>query len=216
MKKPIMLAWILIILSILLSMLVYNSMPLQMISHWNFYGQPNGFMLKFWSISLMPLISIFMLLLFLLIPKIDPLRKNIQKFRNYFDWFIFIIILFMFYMHVLVILANSGSAFNINSMMAFALALLFFYTGILIEKAKRNWSVGIRTPWTLSNEIVWNKTHRLGGKLFKVSALISLLGILIPEYAFFFIIVPIILASLYLILYSYFEYRKQTKKKGRK
>ena len=58
-----------------------------------------------------------------------------------------------------------------------AFAVLLFYIGILIKHAKRNWFIGIRTPWTLSSDKVWDKTHALGGKLFQVSAVITLGGI---------------------------------------
>ncbi len=89
-----------------------------------------------------------------------------------------------------------------------SMAVLFYYCGVMIENAKRNWFVGIRTPWTMSNEEVWDKTHRLGGRLFKVVGAISLLGMIFEEYAMIFIIVPVLFATFYTFLYSYLEYRK--------
>ena len=74
---------------------------------------------------------------------------------------------------------------------------------------KRNWLAGIKTPWTISNEQVWKKTHDLGGRLFKISGLIGLLGLLIQEYAFSFMVGPILISTIYLVLYSYLEYKKQ-------
>jgi len=62
-----------------------------------------------------------------------------------------------------------------GQMMVPALGILFYYCGILIENAKRNWFIGIRTPWTLSNEKVWERTHKIGGKLFKIAGLIAFL-----------------------------------------
>ncbi len=93
-----------------------------------------------------------------------------------------------------------------------ALGILFYYAGILVENAKRNWFIGIRTPWTLSSEKVWDKTHKIGGKLFKIAGIIALLGILFQKYALFFVLVPIISVAIYTIVYSYFEYQKETKK----
>jgi len=92
-----------------------------------------------------------------------------------------------------------------------AMAALFYYCGILVENAKRNWFIGIRTPWTLSNEKVWEKTHKLGGKLFKAAAIIILFGIVLKGYALLFILVPVIFVSFYLIVYSYVEYQKEVK-----
>lgn len=78
------------------------------------------------------------------------------------------------------------------------------------DEKSQNWFIGIRTPWTLSSERVWDKTHKIGAKLFKVSDLIAFLGLIAPDYGLFFVFVPVILAAAYLIVYSYFEYQKQT------
>jgi uncharacterized membrane protein len=79
-----------------------------------------------------------------------------------------------------------------------------------MEKTKRNWFIGIRTPWTISSDIVWDKTHKIGGKLFKISGIIALVGIASGKYAIFFIIIPLIFTALYTIIYSYLEYTKET------
>ena len=90
------------------------------------------------------------------------------------------------------------------------LGLLFYYTGILLEHAERNWFIGIRTPWTLSSERVWKKTHKRGGILFKISGIIAAFSIFFQAYAFYFTIIPILLVALYTIVYSYYEYERET------
>jgi len=115
----------------------------------------------------------------------------------------------MLFVYFQVILWNIGIKINPNATLPIGLGLLFFYAGILCENAKRNWFIGIRTPWTLSNEIVWNKTNKIGGKLFKVAGIIAFFGVFFQSYALFFVIVPVIFVSVYTIIYSYFEYQKQ-------
>ena len=149
--------------------------------------------------------------MFILIPKIDPLKKNIEKFRKYFDAFIVFIILFLFYIYVLTIFWNLGKTFDMGRAMVPAIGILFFYIGILLKYAKRNWFIGIRTPWTLSNDKFWERTHKIGGKLFKIAGVIAILGIFFPNFAFFFVLVPVILFAIYTIIYSYFEYQKEEK-----
>ena len=83
--------------------------------------------------------------------------------------------------------------------------------GVLIEKSKRNWFVGIRTPWTLSSDRVWEKTHKIGGKLFKIAGAIVIIGMFFPDYLTWFILVPILIAAIFPVIYSYFEYRRITK-----
>lgn len=96
-----------------------------------------------------------------------------------------------------------------NQVLPPAFGILFFYCGILIKKAKRNWFVGIRTPWTLSNEKVWDRTHQIGGKLFKITGIIAILGMFFPRFSFYFVLIPVILVAIYTVIYSYFEYREE-------
>ncbi len=208
MRKSTTIIFLIILASFVVSLYFYSQMPERMVSHWGFNNQPNGSSPKFLGLFIMPIISLILFLFFISIPKIDPLKANIEKFRKYYDWFIAIFILFFFYIHLLRILWNIGARFDMGQMMIPAMAILFYFCGVLIEKSKRNWFIGIRTPWTLSSDIVWEKTHKIGGKLFKVSGIICLMGIFFPKQAFFFIIIPIIFSALYSVFYSYFEHKK--------
>ena len=212
MQKSHFLIIILILISFGIGAYFSPQMPEKMASHWNTKGEADGYMSKFWGLFLMPIILLGLFLLFILIPKIDPLKENIAKFRKYFDGFIVLITLFLFYIYLLTIAWNLGKRFNMGQMMMPALGMLFYYCGILTENAKRNWFIGIKTPWTLSSERVWDKTHKIGGKLFKAAGLIAFLGIFFPNYAFYFILVPALLVAFYTIIYSYFEYQKETKR----
>jgi len=212
MRKSEIIVLIIILIVFALDIYLYPQMPEKMASHWNIQGQVDGYMSKFWGLFLMPIISVGLFILFVLIPRIDPLKENIAKFRKYFDNFVVLIILFLLYLYFLTILWNLGKRFNMIQVLAPAFGILFYYAGILIEHAKRNWFIGIRTPWTLSNEKVWQKTHEIGGRWFKIAGLITLLGVLLPSYAIFFVLLPIILVAVYTIIYSYFEYQKEVKK----
>lgn len=202
---------LIILLSFVIGFYFYPRMPEMMASHWDAQGVVDGYMSKCSSLSFMPFISLFLFLLFVLIPKIDPLKENIEKFRKYYEGFILLIILFFFYIYLLTIYWNLGSKFNMVVFMVPAMGVLFYYSGVLIEKAERNWFIGIRTPWTLSSDSVWDKTHKLGGKLFKIAGIISFLGLIFQEWAFLLVIVPILFISIYLIFYSYFEFQKEKK-----
>jgi len=200
-----------LMLSFAIGIFLYPQMPDQMASHWNAQGKVDGYMPKFWGLFLMPLTSIFLFLLFVLIPKIDPLKANIDKFRNYYDGFVVFMITFLFYIYLLTIFWNLDIRFNMTRLLAPALGILFYYCGILINNAKRNWFIGIRTPWTLSSEKVWDKTHKIGGKLFKIAGIIALCGVFFQNYVLFLVLVPVISVSIYTIVYSYFEYQREIK-----
>jgi len=197
-----------VLLSFLMAIYFYPKVPEKMISHWNAQGLPDGFAAKFIGIFAFPFISLFLLVLFRLLPKIDPLRENIEKFKHYYNEFVLVMVYFIFYLQVLSLLQNFGIAFNMVQFMLPAFGLVFYYVGVLVEHSKRNWFIGIRTPWTMSSDEVWAKTHKIGGKLYKFSALITILGFFFVNYAILFILAPILFTSIYIILYSYFEYQK--------
>lgn len=204
---------VIIVVSFLIGIYFYPQMPDRMASHWNSQGQVDGYMSKAWALFLMPGMSVGLYLLFLLIPRIDPLKKNIQKFRNYFDNFIIILLVFLFYLYLATIFWNLGFQFNMGYTLLPALSILFYYVGILVENAKRNWFIGIRTPWTLSSDRVWKKTHSIGGRLFKAYAIFILVSLFfvsfIQKYVVWIVLAPVLAIALGLIVYSYFEYQKR-------
>ncbi len=200
---------VIVLIAFTVGIYYYPQMPDDMASHWNAQGEVDGYMPRFWALFLVPLITVGLTLLFILIPKIDPLRANIEKFRRYYDRFTVIIVGFLFYMYLLTVLWNMGMRFCMLQLLAPAFGILFYYTGVLAENAERNWFIGIRTPWTLSSEEVWEKTHRIGGKLFKITGITAFLGVFFPSYSILLILIPVILASAYTVVYSYFEYQKQ-------
>ena len=197
MKKIYLIIIGIILLSFGMGIYFYNTMPDQMVSHWDANGEPDDHMGKFWGLFLFPILSLGLAILFLVLPKIDPLKNNIKKFRNYYDWFIILFLFFMLYMYIITVLWNLGHEFDMNRIILPAFAVLFFYIGIMTGHAKQNWFIGIRTPWTLSNEKVWNKTHKLAGKLFKIVAVMSLVGLLFRDYAMWFILIPVIGVSIF-------------------
>ena len=211
-KKTNLIIISIIVLSFLAALYLYPQLPDRVASHWNAQGQVDGYLSKFWGVFLMPLVTLALFLLFLLIPKIDPLKKNIDKFRNYFNWFIILIVVFLSYVYSLTLFWNFGYRFNMTLMLTPAIGLLFFYVGVLLEHAERNWFIGIRTPWTLSIDAVWKKTHQLGAKLFKIAGVVAILGIFAGKNAFWFAIIPVLAFTVFLVVYSYFEHKKAASK----
>lgn len=204
----------LVLLSFILSIYFYPQVPEKMATHWNSQGEVDGYMSKLWGLFFMPLVITGIVIMFLIIPKIDPKKENIAKFRKYYDRFIVILILFMIAVHLQILLWNAGIKISPNSVLPLGIGLLFYYIGILTENAERNWFIGIRTPWTLSSDRVWKKTNHIGGKLFKIAGMAAILGAFFPEYAIYFILVPIMVIAGLTVVYSYIEYQKEIKENG--
>jgi len=211
-RTTLIIVTILIVASTLAGILLWNQLPEPMASHWGVNDQVNGYMSKFWGVFLMPVITIAMLLLFLVIPSIDPLKANIAQFRDYFNSFIALIVAFMVYIYGLTLAWNLGyTSFRMSTAMLPAMGLLFIFAGLMIGKAKRNYFIGIRTPWTLSSDRVWDETHRVGGKLFIASGVLALLGAFFPDYAIWFIMVPVLGTALFTVVYSYILFQREPK-----
>ncbi|MBP9758786.1 SdpI family protein [Candidatus Dojkabacteria bacterium] len=201
----------LILLSILIGIGLYNQMPDLVASHWDIDGKVNGYMSKFWGVFIMPIISSILLVILLLVPKLDPLNKNIAEFKNYYYKFILVLVAFLFYLYLITLAWNLGYEFNMNRYIAPAFGILFYFLGVLLENSKQNWFIGIRTPCTLSNEKVWDKTHKLGGKVFKFGALLISLGIFLPNLFFAFMLVATLVFIIFSFGYSYYLYTKEKK-----
>lgn len=193
--------------------LLWNQLPDQMASHWNVNDQVDGYMSKVWGVFMMPLVTLGMFVLFLVVPNIDPLKANIAEFRETFNLFIVFIVGFMVYIHILTLRWNLGyTNLGIGKAMLPAMGLLFIVIGSLLRKAKRNWFIGIRTPWTLSSDNVWNETHRLGSVLFMISGVLALVGGFFGGMtAFWMLLVPLVGSTIFLLVYSYVLYQRETK-----
>lgn len=190
----------------------YPFLPERLASHWDSAGQINGYMPKFWGVFLVPGISLALYGLFMVVTRIDPKKENIQKFRKYFDGFILCLFLFLFYVYCLTLAWNLGHEINLIQYMSPAFAVLFGFIGYMLTKTELNWSIGIRTPWTLSSDVVWKKTHKLGAWLFGISGFISLGGLFFPLYAFWFVLVPVLSSAAISVIYSYLVFRAEKSK----
>ena len=211
-RTTLIIGLVLIALAVGFSLAVYSQLPDRMASHWGANDEVNGTISRFWGAFLMPFMALGMLALFLLVPGIDPMKANIATFRSFFNAFIVAILVFLLYLHVLTILWNLGyQGFRMSAMMIPAMGLLFILVGLLLRQAKRNFFIGIRTPWTLSSDHVWAETHRVGGVLFVVCGVIALFGIFLPGMAAFWLLLgPLFASTIFLLVYSYFLYRQET------
>lgn len=211
-KTTVILVSIIILITIVAGALVYNKLPDPMASHWGVNDEVDGYMSKFWGVFMVPVISLAMLALFLLIPRLDPLKENIAEFRGTFNLFILLMTVFFAYTWKLTIFWNLGLRFfKMGTAILPAIGLLFLFIGYMLRTAKRNWFVGIRTPWTLSSDTVWTEVHRMGGILFMLSGVAAIVGIFFGALAVWFILVPVLGSTLFLYVYSYILYQRESK-----
>jgi len=216
-KKAIVAMLLIVVAAFAVSLYFYPQLPERMATHWNERGEVNGHMSKLWGSFLLPIMLLGLVGLFLVLPKIDPLKRNYPAFKRYYYGVVALVLVFMLYIHIVSLVANMGFAFNMSYIILFPLALLFFFLGLVLPKVKRNWFMGIRTPWTLSSESVWAKTHKLGGWLFVAYGFFLMVMLLFYDlvvgYFTWIIMVPILSLVGFTFVYSYYEYWKENGKK---
>lgn len=195
-----------------ISITVGTRMPEKMAVHWNAAGQADGYACRTWGVFGLPLLGLLLALLFLVIPRIDPLRENIRLFAKQYYRLTTLLLAFLLAMHCYVLLWNAGARIPVSMVMIPCLAALLFYTGHVCERARPNWFVGVRTPWTLSDPSLWEKTNRMGGRMLKAAALCSLTGLLWPEIAVWLVLAPVLLTAVVAVVYSYVEYERTVRR----
>jgi uncharacterized membrane protein len=210
MKARTVIIWtiVLAIVAIVVGLILSPRLPDPMATHWNELGQPDGYGSRFMGLWFLPLMTIGLTLMLLGVPYIDPLKKNIDKFRNEYYTFILLFVFFFFYLHIVSLLFNLGLKINLVSLMIPGFAGFFYYIGVMMGKAKRNYFIGVRTPWTLADDTVWDETHRVGAMGFKIAGILTLVGVFFPKIAIWVMMVPVLLVSIFIVVYSYVIYRK--------
>lgn len=208
-KTSITVSFVLIAVALLAGAALYSRLPDPMPSHWNASGQVDDYMPKFWGVFLMPVVTTALVGLFMLIPSIDPLKANIAQFRGVFNWFIVAFVAYMLYIYALTLAAALGYPFNMTLMLIPVVGLLFVGVGFMMGKAKRNFFIGIRTPWTLSSETVWDETHKLGSKMFVVAGVVTIVSAFLGEAGFFLMMIALLAAAFVPIIYSYILWRRE-------
>jgi len=199
---------ILIALAFIVGFSLYSKLPDQIPSHWNAQGEIDGWSSKNFTVFFFPGITLAVYLLMTFIPFIDPLRKNYLKFAKPYFWFKLLFVVFYVSLYFYTLWSAFGSEIKINYFIVPAISISFILLGVFLPKIKKNYFVGIRTPWTIHSEETWEKTHKFAGKTFIIAGLISLLGVFIVEYSFLIFITAILLASFIPIIYSYFVFKK--------
>ncbi len=209
-QTTLILLFIILVFAATAGLLAFPHLPEMVASHWNARGQADGFSSRLFGVLFLPAILLLFFVLSLVLPSIDPLKANIAQFRGEYNRFIIVFAAFMAYLQILTLLWNLRVTFSFNAALAPAFGLLMYTTGVLVGKARRNFFIGIRTPWTLSSDTVWRKTHRLGSVLFRISGVLSALGLLFPGYFVLLLLVPALVAGLVPVIYSYILFRKET------
>lgn len=178
--------------------------------HWGLDGQPDRFGSPFEALFLMPLLITGMVVLMAVLPMIDPRGNNLRRSSPAYLVSWVGVLALVTAVHVAVVLAATGKLANggadvMPQLVSGGVSILLIAIGNMLGKARPNWFFGIRTPWTLSSDLSWDKTHRVTGRLMVIGGLIMLAAVvLLPvKFAFLILMVGAIGPAAFGIVYSY-------------
>ncbi|MFB6162074.1 MAG: SdpI family protein [Halococcoides sp.] len=183
-------------------------LPARIVTHWSGAGAADGWMPAPVLLVGGPALVFATVIAFEAFPRIDPLGANISEFQAAYDAAAIVTAGFLAYVYGLALAWNLGVEMVMGQALAPAIGALVVVLGFVLDRAEQNWFIGIRTPWTLSSETVWHKTHDLGGTLFKISGVIAAGGVVVPQYAEALVVGPLVAASLIAGVYSFVTYRQ--------
>jgi uncharacterized membrane protein len=201
---------LIIAVAVIASAVAYPRLPETIPTHWNMDGQPNGWSSRAVGAWLTPVILLAVWVATRIVPKIDPRGANYAKFGGAFDAIIDSLMLFLLGMHILLLRAGLGETAPIQRVVPFGVGILLIVIGNLLPRARSNWFVGIRTPWTLSSDRVWEKTHRFGGHVFVAGGIAIVLGALaMPQRAHTVLLAVVMVCAVAVVAYSYLEWKRE-------
>ncbi len=200
---------LLVLASFGLAAWAYPQLPSVIASHWNLAGQVDGYLPKVWVLAFAPVATVLIWGLWAFIPRIDPLSDNLRQFGREYNLLFLMIALVLVAIDKVTLIWNLGLRFPMTGAIVALLGLLFLGIGTLLPRIRRNYFVGIRTPWTLASDDVWAWTHARAGRWFLLAGCIAILAAFLPQpYGPLVGIAAPVLAAVWSVVDSYLGYRR--------
>lgn len=212
-NMTVMFAILLIVAQVLIAIGTYPFLPAQVPAHFDAAGNVNGYLPKLVNAILLPGIGMLLFFILRLALQIGP-RLGYQNQRRtnsqVIDLILVGMLLFVLVIQLLITAYALGAHVDVSLVVLLAVSVLLMFVGNFLGKVRRNFWVGIRTPWTITSDVVWERTHRLGGWLFVLVGLLGTISAFIPPLRIWGLFVPLLLVLVFLVGYSYYAYQHYT------
>lgn len=204
-KRTYILTSIICLLPILAGAVLYSRLPDTVVTHWDANGVPNGWQSKFVGVIVFPGILFLLNMLYPVILKLDPKKKNMDsKLVGLGQWIIPVISVFC---SATTLLAALGREVHVETIAPVMVGVIMIAIGNYLPKTKQSYTMGIKLPWTLDSEENWNKTHRVGGFVFVIGGMCMAISGILGLGAVMFTAI-LILMCMVPTVYSYLLYKK--------
>ena len=198
-KKTLIITSIVTILPVLIGIICWNRLPEVMATHFGFNNEANGFSSKAFAVFGLPLILLAVLWVGAFVTAHDPKRQNISP--KMFSLMLWIAPVISLVAATTIYPVNLGYELDIAFFSELLVGLMFIIIGNYLPKARQNYTIGIKIPWTLANEENWNRTHRLAGYLWMICGIlmiiISLTRVVPAEWLIGIFLIMVLLPCIY-------------------
>ena len=192
------------------SVWAYPQLPAQVATHFDLHGDPNGWSSRLVASILVPALGLVLVGVFTVLPRIDPRRANYALFSPTYWTVVNAVLVFLAGVHIVSLGKALGWAIDMSKVVGLGVGGLFILLGNLMTRIRPNWFMGIRTPWTLSSDTVWRKTHRFGGVAFAIAGLcIAATAVVASPWVRYGAIATAAAAALSSVAYSYLAWRRE-------
>lgn len=215
MRKPAMPAVLIFLAMVAFTLWAYPQLPPRIATHFDLAGRPGGWSPRLFGALIFPALGLLLLLAFAVLPRMDPLRRNFPA--NAPVWWLIAtgILAVLAAIQVLILGSALGWGLDASAVVGVSVGGLFILLGTQLGRIRPSWFLGIRTPWTLSSEDVWRRTHRLGGTLFILAGIGILAAGLVRTRAVLFVAIALgLVAALVPVAYSWVLWRREELARG--
>ena len=210
-KKKLIITSIVILVPIIAGMILWNELPNKIPTHWNAAGEVDGWSSKAFAVFGLPGFLFAVHWVCLLGASADPKKQNFEgKVLNIVLWICPVISVLG---AVLMYGTALGMEFRVEKIIPSLVGVVFIVVGNYLPKCKQSYTMGIKLPWTLNDEENWNRTHRLGGKLWVVCGLVVILSMFLPNKFMVAIFLSVVAVAVFVpTVYSYLLFREKEKR----
>jgi uncharacterized membrane protein len=155
----------------------YPSLPETIAVHWDAAGKVNGYGGR-WQVWLIgPGTMTGILLLAVAMPSLSPKKFEVQSFRETYGYMMVVLVALFAGIEILMLCVALDVQLKMASVFPALIFLALIFIGNPMGKVRRNFFIGVRTPWTLASEAVWYATHRLAARLMVASGTLGLIAV---------------------------------------
>jgi uncharacterized membrane protein len=160
----------------------FDTLPPRLPIHWDINGRPNGWVARdqiFWTLFLMPAAMLLIVLLTVVLPWLSPRPFDLDRFRSTYAYVMMLIVLLLGYMHIVILFGSiNENAIDVGRWLIGGIMVVLGLMGNVLGRVRRNFYLGVRTPWTLASERVWIETHRRAAWVMVAAAILGLVALI--------------------------------------